>query len=218
MGLCYAVNSAVLPERWFLPPALDRAPLMLGLVLRHKGVALRITEVEAYMGEQDPGSHAFRGRTKRNAVMYGPPGRAYVYFHMGLHHCVNLVCGPTDFATGVLIRAGEVIDGVDTAMARRNAKGVCRKVDDVARGPARLTVALGIDLSDDGTPVCLEGGPMTLSRPADPVQFSIGSGARVGVSGEGGDAERFPWRFWIAGDPTVSAYRASPPLRARPRS
>ncbi len=206
--------SSVLPESWFVPLALDRAPQVLGKILRHKEVALRITEVEAYMGEDDPGSHAYRGRSKRNEVMYGPPGRAYVYFHMGLHHCVNIVCGPDGIASGVLIRAGEVVEGADIALSRRTARGVCRRPSQLAQGPARLTVALDIDLSDDGEPLCFDGGRMTLSQPAEPVPITVAQGPRVGVSGDGGDARRYPWRFWIAGDPTVSVYRASAP-RAR---
>lgn len=208
-------SELVLPEDWFVPLALERAPRMLGMILRKGDVALRITEVEAYMGEQDPGSHAFRGPTKRNAAMYGPPGRSYVYLHMGLHHCVNLVCGPEGVATGVLIRAGEVIEGADLAMHRRNTKGVCRRPIDLARGPARLTVALDIGLSDGGSPVCFADGAMTLSEPDRQEELTIAQGPRVGISGAGGDAERYPWRFWIAGDPTVSVFKPAPPPKRR---
>lgn len=206
--------SGVLPEAWFSRTALEVAPELLGCELRHDGVAVRITEVEAYMGDVDPGSHAYRGPNKRNQAMYGPPGRMYVYWHMGLHHCVNLVCAPEEVAQGVLIRAGEVIEGVETAMARRNAAGVCRREIDLARGPARLTVALALGLRDNHVPVCRPGGRATLSGPGSTRE--VMSGPRVGIGGEGADVERFPWRYWIAGDPTVSVYKAAPPPRRAP--
>ncbi len=200
--------TGVLTEEWFARTALEVAPELLGCVFRHAGVALRITEVEAYMGEKDPGSHAYRGPNKRNQAMYGPPGRMYVYWHMGLHHCVNLVCAPEGVAQGVLVRAGEVIEGVDTAMARRSAAGVCRRDVDLARGPARLTVALALGLSDNHLPVCEPDGKATVSGPG--AERAVLSGPRVGIGGEGADAERFGWRYWIAGDPTVSLYKPAP--------
>jgi DNA-3-methyladenine glycosylase len=201
----------VLPEQWFSRTALEVAPELLGCVLRHGRVAVRITEVEAYMGEADPGSHAYRGPNKRNQAMYGPPGRMYVYWHMGLHHCVNLVCAPDGVAQGVLIRGGEVIEGVDTAMTRRNAAGVCRREVDLARGPARLTVALSLGLSDNRVPVCGPGGRATLSGPG--ATQDVMSGPRVGIGGEGADVDRFPWRYWIAGEPTVSVFKPAPPSK-----
>ena len=100
-------------------PVLDVAPRLLGSVLRHGDVAVRITEVEAYDGPDDPGSHAYRGRTARNAVMFGPPGRLYVYFTYGMHHCCNVVCGPAGTPSAVLLRAGEVVEGLEAARARR---------------------------------------------------------------------------------------------------
>ncbi len=187
-------------------PSVEVAPLLLGAVLHGRGVSLRITEVEAYLGELDPGSHAFRGPTRRNAVMYGPPGRLYVYFTYGMHVCANVVCSPEGTATAVLLRAGEVIDGVETARERRRTT---RTDADLARGPARLTVALGIALADDGDD--LATGPITLepaSRPAP----EIATGPRTGVSGDGG-TDAYPWRFWIPGDPTVSPYKKAVPRR-----
>lgn len=189
------------------------APTLLGARLttrRADGVVtLRITEVEAYEGDRDPGSHAYRGQTPRNAVMFGPAGQLYVYRHLGLHHCVNLVCGPVGTASAVLLRAGEVVRGADVAMARRTAAGVCRSEVDLARGPARLAVALALDRSDDGADVVARGGAVTLTLPAVPAG-PVSYGPRVGVSGVGGDALQFPWRCWIEGDPTVSAYRRAP--------
>lgn len=197
-------------------PVLDVAPRLLGAVLRHAGadgtVAVRLTEVEAYAGDQDPGSHAFTGPTRRNRVMFGPPGHAYVYFTYGMHHCLNLVCGPEGHASAVLLRAGEVVEGVDLARVRRAGT----RDRDLARGPARLCNALGVDLSHNG--LDLGGsppGPLTIrlsDRPPD--QDRVGSGPRVGLR----QAADRPWRFWLRDDPTVSAYRpATPRPPSRPK-
>lgn len=166
---------------------------------------MRLTEVEAYLGELDPGSHAFRGPTKRTAVMYGPAGHLYVYFTYGMHVCANIVCGATGEATAVLVRAGEVVTGLDVARSRR----VTSKMDaDLARGPARLCVALGITLGDDGVAL---GGEFRLDLPQHPAAV-FDTGPRTGVSGDGG-SDAFPWRFWIPGDPTVSPYKKSVPKK-----
>jgi DNA-3-methyladenine glycosylase len=187
-------------------PSLEVAPELLGATLHGRGVSLRITEVEAYLGELDPGSHAFRGRTRRNAVMYGPPGHLYVYFTYGMHVCANIVCSPEGEATAVLLRAGEVVDGIELARERRSTS----KVDtDLARGPARLCVALGITLGDNGDD--LATGDLRL-EPAPHPEASVASGPRTGVSGDGG-TDAYPWRFWIPGDPTVSPYKRSVPKR-----
>jgi DNA-3-methyladenine glycosylase len=177
------------------------APLLLGAIVTSRGVSVRLTEVEAYLGEVDPGSHAFRGETRRNRVMYGEPGHLYTYFTYGMHVCANIVCSPVGVATAVLLRAGEVVDGIELARARRTTS---RKDSDLARGPARLVVALGIVLGDDGSD--LEAEPVTLEL-GEPVA-SFAQGPRTGVSGEGG-SDAYPWRFWIPGDPTVSPYKAS---------
>ena len=207
------------PDRdWYLRPVLDVARDLLGATLTRRTadgvVSLRLTEVEAYDGPTDPGSHAYRGPTRRNLTMFGEPGRLYVYRHLGLHHCVNVVCGPEDTASAVLLRAGEVVDGADLARARRRASGVARTDRDLARGPARLAVALGLDLSADGADVTTRDGPVVLTRPlvepaslVEPVETTIRTGPRVGVSGDGGRADLFPWRLWLDGEPTVSAYR-----------
>ena len=180
------------------------APDLLGSTLRVGDVALRITEVEAYLGVgEDPGSHSFRGQTKRNATMFGDAGHLYVYFTYGMHTCANIVCSPHGTSGGVLIRAGEIVEGLDLARSRRTTS----KSDvDLARGPARLTVALDIAMSDDGAD--LATGRIRLDAAAPLSSASIASGPRTGVSGPGGSSE-FPWRFWIAGDPTVSPYKAA---------
>ena len=181
-----------------LGPVAEVAPRLLGATLTHGGVTVRLTEVEAYDGPNDPASHAFRGPTPRNDVMFGPPGRLYVYFSYGMHWCANVVCGPAGSASAVLLRAGEVVDGVGTARARRGD----RPAHALARGPANLTQSLGIGREHDGLDL---DGRLVLA--ADPVPSSdVVAGPRVGVS----VAHDVPWRFWIRGDRSVSAYRRSP--------
>ena len=197
----------------------DVAPHLLGAVVAARdddgAVAVRLTEVEAYRGETDPGSHAFRGRTPRNSAMFGAAGAIYVYFTYGMHHCLNIVTGPAGLARAVLLRAGEVIRGADLARRRRPAAKTDR---DLARGPARLCRALGLGRADDGARL---GGPddrVSLTLPAlesGPGTAVTRSGPRTGVAGTGGDGEAYPWRFWIDGEPTVSPYRAARPRRRR---
>ena len=192
-------------------PVADVAPLLLGAVVRTADVAIRLTEVEAYAGESDPGSHAFRGRTARTDVMFGRAGLAYVYFTYGMHWCMNVVTGPDGVASAVLLRAGEVVDGIESARARRP-----RSSDrDLARGPARLTTALGIDGSYGGTDLLDPGSPVRLDLDAAPAAAAVRSGPRVGVGGAGAAT---PWRFWLDGEPTVSVYRPAVQRRRRAAS
>lgn len=172
---------------------------LLGRILHGHGAALRITEVEAYGGVDDPASHAFT-RTARSEIMYGPPWRLYVYRSYGMHWCVNVVTGPTEQAAAVLVRAGEIVDGLAVARERRPG------VHDVAlaRGPGNLARALGLGSDDLGRDL-LEPDGVRLGR-APAVVPEVTAGPRVGVS----QAADVPWRFWITGDPTVSAYRRSP--------
>ena len=192
----------------------DVAPALLGArfvsAIGGTRVAVRLTEVEAYMGEADPGSHAYRGPTPRTRIMFGPAGFLYVYFSYGMHWCANVVCGPPGAASAVLLRAGEVVEGVDAARARRPA---ARREADLARGPARLTSALGVDGGCDGAD--LVEGPDLWIEPADTTAAAgaVRTGPRVGVSGAGGSGEVFPWRFWLDGEPTVSTYRPGQPRR-----
>jgi DNA-3-methyladenine glycosylase len=185
-------------------PVLEVAPRLLGAVLRHDGTACRITEVEAYDGANDAGSHAYRGRTARNAVMFGTAGHLYVYFTYGMHFCCNVVCGPPGVASAVLLRAGEIVDGVPDARARRPAS---RSDRDLARGPARLCQALGIERAHNDHD--LASPPLTLEpgRPAPRVL----SGPRVGLRG----AADLPWRFWLPDEPTVSVYRPASERKSR---
>jgi DNA-3-methyladenine glycosylase len=210
----------VVPARsWYARPVLAVAADLLGAhvtVRSDEGdVTIRLSEVEAYDGDADPGSHAFRGRTARNAVMFGEGGRLYVYRHLGLHHCVNVVTGTAGRASAVLLRAGEVVDGVDLARERRLRAGVVDSDRQIARGPARLAVALGLDLGDYGADLTEATGRVVVHRDPDSVIPVHATGPRVGVAGDGGDAGRFPWRLWLTGDPTVSAFR---PAYRRPAS
>lgn len=189
-------------------PVLDAAPGLLGSVLESSSpdgtVAVRLTEVEAYDGPDDPGSHAYRGPTPRNEVMFGPPGRLYVYFTYGMHFCMNVVCGPPGTPSAVLLRAGEIVTG--EALARSRRPGVTA-AKELARGPARMCVALGIDRTHNG---------VDLTDPASPVRLlpgtyegPVSTGPRVGLR----EAADRPWRFWATGDPTVSAYRPHVPKK-----
>jgi len=182
-------------------PAASAAPALLGALVHHGEVVVRITEVEAYEGRSDPASHAFGGSTARTAIMFGPPGRLYVYFSYGMHWCANVVCGPDGTASAVLLRAGEVVSGLPLARERRGVRVLDRRL---ATGPACLTRALGIDVVAGGSDL-LGDGPVRL-LPSGPGTPAVLSGARVGVSRA---ADR-PWRFWLDGDPTVSTYRRSP--------
>ena len=249
----------LIPREFFARPSVEVAPDLLGCVLEHETadglVAVELTEVEAYAGRSDPASHAYRGKTKRNAVMFGPPGHAYVYFTYGMHFCVNMVClGEQGSASAVLLRAGAIVAGEDLARARRT-RGPARKGPvsegpvsegpvsegpvsegrariaprELARGPARLCQALGIDRALDGADVCVAGAPLRmLSGAGNPARSAvlargdetlippgtprrIATGPRVGVS----SAAEIPWRFWYEGDPTVSVYRPHVPRQRK---
>lgn len=221
----------------FDAPALEVAPRLLGarISVRHAegAVAIRITEVEAYHGvgvpgPYDAGSHSKDRRTERNASMFGPPGHTYVYFSYGMHFALNLVCSPEGSASGVLLRAGEVVAGEALARSFRarkrgisvsDAPGVAGAPEApeirrhaLARGPGNLAAALGVTReAHDG--LDLFTAPFAF-EPAPALAAEVARGPRVGVAGEAG-GPAFPWRFWLPGDPTVSAFR---PGRGAPRS
>jgi DNA-3-methyladenine glycosylase len=213
-------------------PAPIVAPALLGATIAGRGVVLRITEVEAYSGPTDPGSHGHRGMTQRNRHLFGQPGTLYAYRSYGIHTCVNVVSGPAGTSSGSLLRGAQVVEGLDVARARRGPK-----VADVAlaRGPGNLGGALGAVLGqDDGTSLLDGSGPFVLTLapglearlasagpahlidellsetlagpPAGAAVPRISRGPRTGVGGIAGGA-RYPWRFWLTGDPTVSTYR-----------
>jgi DNA-3-methyladenine glycosylase len=198
--------SSQTPLARLLAGRVDRAAQgLLSCLLTANGVTVRLTEVEAYGGlGNDEASHAYRGETLRNTVMFGPSGYAYVYFTYGMHWCLNVVCGPPGLASAVLLRAGEVVAGVDLARTRRP---VAQSDAELTRGPARLCQALAIDRAANGA-YLLDGGALRLApalRRARPSE--IDSGPRVGVTG----AHDRGWRYWLAGDPTVSSYRRHTP-------
>ena len=208
----------LIPRDFFARHSVQVAPELLGCIMEHQTaaglVADELTEVEAYAGASDPASHAYRGKTARNAVMFGPPGHAYVYFTYGMHFCVNLVCLGNGSASAVLLRAGRVIEGEELARARRTRGATTVSFRDLARGPARLCQALDIDRSQDGADVVVPDSPLRMCWPdasttARSAERKVASGPRVGVSA----AAEVPWRFWIDGEPTVSAYRPFVPRR-----
>ncbi|GAA1145924.1 DNA-3-methyladenine glycosylase [Ornithinicoccus hortensis] len=213
-------------DRAFLArPELEVAPDLLGCTIWHGSVGIRLTEVEAYAGARDPGSHSYRGRTPRNAVMFGPAGHLYCYFTYGMHHCLNVVCGPEGESSAVLLRAGEVVSGEALVRERRSGTKGPPAFRDLARGPARLCRALGLDLAADGTDLCAPGAPVWLEPGPDRGSGGdrregngadrIRTGPRVGLRGPGGDGTAYPWRFWLADEPTVSPYRPAAPPRRR---
>ena len=184
---------------------LDVAPALIGTVLvtADRAIAVRLTEVEAYRGGLDPASHAYRGRTLRNVVMFGPAGVLYVYFVYGMHWCANIVAGREGEASAVLLRAGEVIRGIHIARDRRAGRGGRPPADAaLARGPAVLARLLGLTGSDTGADLIGAGSPFTVhAGTGDAIE--VQSGPRVGVAVAG----EVPWRFFDAASPTVSAYR-----------
>ena len=170
-------------------------------------VALRLTEVEAYSGDgMDPAAHSHRGPTPRAAIMFGPPGRLYVYFSYGVHWCANVVVGPEGRGQAVLLRAGEVVVGEDLARSRRPA---ARATRDLARGPARLTQALAIGPDDLDTDLLSPASTVRLHR--GPAPAAISAGPRVGIT----QATHLPWRFWETDAPSVSVFRAGGKSRRR---
>ncbi|HVH23341.1 MAG TPA: DNA-3-methyladenine glycosylase [Pseudonocardia sp.] len=169
-------------------------------------VAVRLVEVEAYRGADDPASHSFRGPTPRNAVMFGPAGHLYVYFVYGMHFCANISCLDDGEAGAVLLRAGEVISDPDVARRRRPT---ARRDAELARGPARLAMLLGLNRSRNGVDVTDPASPVRLLAGPPVPDSQVGTGPRVGVAA----AHDLPWRFWIDGSAAVSPYR---PGRRRP--
>jgi len=199
-------------------PATEVAPFLLGALVRHEtaegAVVVRLTEVEAYLGprgsaDPDPGSHSYGGRTERNSAMFGPPGRLYVYFSYGMHFSANLVCRPEGLSSGCLLRAGEIMAGVELARSRRPT---AKSDVELAQGPARLAKAMGFAREHNGMPAL--GGEVTVTLPDVPAGHVL-TGPRVGISGPGGTAD-YPWRFWLGGEPTVSKFRPGAVRSPRP--
>ena len=178
----------------FSAPADVVAPQLLSATLTFNGVSIRLTEVEAYLGEDDEAAHTYNGQTPRNAAMFGPPGRLYVYASYGIHRNGNIVCAPEGTGQGCLLRGGEVIEGTELAFRRRGTTDF----HNLARGPGNLGKALGLDLTDN------DAIPTIKERASEPEWVR---GPRIGIS-KNKDA---PLRFWITFDKTVSASRGLPP-------
>lgn len=210
--------SAFVPARRddFAALPVEVAPTLLGGMLRVRAdgveVAVRITEVEAYHGlgtgaVHDPGSHARSGPTARNRTMWAEPGRLYVYLSHGIHSCLNVVAAPEGVAGAILLRGGEVVEGAEAAHRRRPA---ARSPRELARGPGRFADAVGLrhpqhdglDLITGEAQAAASARLFLLRTPVG----AVASGPRVGVAGAAGTAA-FPWRFWLEGEPTVSAFR-----------
>jgi DNA-3-methyladenine glycosylase len=189
-----------------LLPSHEVAPRLLGARITADGeagaVTVEITEVEAYAGVGlDPASHAHRGPTARNAPMFGEPGTLYVYFVYGMHWCMNVVTGPVDSGAAVLIRSGDVVEGVELARGRRPA---ARADARLAQGPANLASALGVTGAQNGTDLFADDAPVRLHLRQRPSDVPVASGPRVGIS----RAVDRPWRWWLEGRPSVSRARS----------
>ena len=197
-------HGRVLPTSFYDRDVLVVARDLLGRVVESETddgvVAVRLVEVEAYAGEDDAASHAWRGPTPRTAVMFGPPGRVYVYFTYGMHWCANVVCGPEGRASAVLLRGGEVVDGVELARSRRRP-GVVERA--LASGPANLAACLGLDGSWTGERITSPRGALRLRVGVPLADDRVASGPRIGIT----RATENPWRFRVLGDSHVSGPR-----------
>jgi len=191
------------PRRFYDRDALEVAPELLNKLLVRGGRVARIVEVEAYRGADDPASHAYRGPTRRNATMFGPPGRLYVYFTYGMHWCANAVCGPEGLAQAVLLRAAAPVAGVDEMVAARSSRPVPPRAlaaRDVTNGPAKLCQAFTITGTDDGADLVVGDRGVRIVDDGTPPPRRPAVSGRVGIR----LAVEHPWRFWVEGDPHVS--------------
>ncbi len=202
-----ARRGRTLPRSFYARDSRELAPDLLNKLLvsddpEFGRVAVRLVEVEAYAGDEDPGSHGYRGETPRNRVMFGPPGFLYVYFTYGMHWCSNVVCGETGWASAVLLRGGAPVEGIEIMRDRRHA---ARRDRELASGPARLTQALGITGAHNGTD--LARGPLRVVDDGVPPPRRPGRSTRVGLNAGRGDEHR--WRWFVRDDPNVSPGRPS---------
>ena len=211
MGDTAAALTPLTRDQLAIDPV-DAAKRLLGCVLEVSTsdgpIGVRLVEVEAYRGGDDPASHCYRGRTARNEVMFGPAGHLYVYFVYGMHFCANVVALTDGVPGAVLLRAGEVVSGVDLAARRRPG---ARSPAELAKGPARLTGVLGLDRRHNGVDLTDPGSPVRLLAGQALAADEIMVGPRVGVA----VAVDVPWRFWLPGSSTVSTYRGGGKRRAR---
>lgn len=191
-----------LPRDFYRRDSREVAPDLLNKLLVVGERVARIVEVEAYAGSKDPGSHAYRGMTERNRVMFGPPGHLYVYRSYGIHWCANAVCGEKGTATAVLLRAGAPESGVTEMWAARPRARLER---DLCSGPGKLCQALGIDISHNGADLAV-GPEVIIADDGTPPPEEPGVSVRIGLSA-GAD---LPWRWFVPGDPNVSRGRTGP--------
>jgi DNA-3-methyladenine glycosylase len=190
-----------LPRAFFAADSRDLAPRLLNKVVVSGERAGRIVEVEAYAGAADPASHAFRGRTARNATMFGPPGRLYMYFTYGMHFCANVVCGDDGEASAVLLRGLTPLAGLDEMRA---ARGPAARLDrDLCSGPGKLCQALGLDRSFDGADLVTGDRGVRLVDDGTPPPEQPGVSGRVGLS----VAADVPWRYYVPGAVGLSRAR-----------
>ncbi len=202
-----ARRGRTLPRSFYARDSRELAPNLLNKLLvsddpEFGRIAVRLVEVEAYAGDEDPGSHGYRGETPRNRVMFGPPGYLYVYFTYGMHWCSNVVCGETGWASAVLLRGGAPVEGIEIMRDRRHA---ARRDRDLASGPARLTQALGITGAQNGTD--LVRGTLRVVDDGVPPPSRPGRSTRVGLNAGRGDEHR--WRWFVRDEPNVSPGRPS---------
>ena len=173
------------------------APDLLNKLLVHGDRVARIVEVEAYVGDIDPGSHAYRGRTARNATMFGPPGGLYVYFTYGMHWCANAVCGEEGEGVAVLLRAAAPVDGVEEMRALRPA---AKRDTDLLSGPAKLCQAFGLDRAHDGADLVTGDRGVLVYDDGTPPPRRPGNSTRIGLNA----GAELPWRWYVPGDPNLS--------------
>lgn len=204
-------DAAPLPRDFYRRDSREVGPELLNKVLVRGGVAGRIVETEAYVGEIDPAAHAFRGKTPRNATMFGPPGHLYVYFIYGMHWCINPVCADEGIGNAVLVRAVAPLAGLDEMRARRLR---ARRDVDLCNGPGKLAQAFAVTRAEDGADlVSGAGGGITIVDDGVPPPDDPGQSARIGLS----VAADLPWRWFVRGDPNVSRTPPAPVDRRRSR-
>lgn len=194
----------VLPREFYRRhPALVAPELLNKLLLRSDGRSARIVEVEAYAGSEDPAAHSFRGRTARNATMFGPPGHLYVYFTYGMHWGSNAVCGEVGEGVGVLLRAAEPLHNLELMYAARNA---AKRLSDLASGPGKLSQAFGLNRDFDGADLVLGDRGIVIACDGTPPPDTPVVGPRVGIS----KAVDTPWRWSVPGNSSVSKAQVKP--------
>jgi DNA-3-methyladenine glycosylase len=188
-------DSVVLQRSFYDRPTVEVAKDLLGKILVHGSTAGRIVEVEAYLGENDRAAHAWHGLTERTRVLFGPPGHAYVFLAYGMYECLNLVAEPEGIPGCVLIRALEPLAGISLMRRRRGGR---HPLVQLASGPGKLTIAMGITRRMNGADVTR--GPLTVRALREPAPFEIVATPRIGIR----HARDWPLRFLIRGSPYVS--------------